>query len=242
MKIKLIVLLMLLAIPSVAFGAAGLMDGVSDYLRWLYPAYLYNLKFGIGFLIGFTLLYFDFKKRYDKTFYQLSQYLRSHPALAIMVSGVLVWMPFGILLGTFDYFILKVINWDWIIAYIIVGLGAIFGIVILLACGRFRNKVLISPLFLKVLSAVFLSAICASLLFIVLTEINVLHFKNKVYCVYNGGYVFSTHPFDSLKGIWHLSLRALCLIPISLLIFWAGNGYRWFKDRIKHKVALQKLA
>ena len=240
MKNKLVVLLTLLAVPSVAFAAAGMIDSINDFRHWIYPAYLYNLKFGIAFLISFVVLYFVFKKPIDKVYNKFSGYLKRLPTLAVIVCGVLFWLPYGIIMQALNY---CKIDWDTIIFEIILIVlgGTLFGFIILSACGRFRNKVLISPLFLKISSAIVLSAICASVLFIILTETGVLNIDNMVYYTYRCGGIHATHPFDSVIKIWHYSVCFLWFILYSLIILWIGNAYRWLKSKLKQRVALQKL-
>ena len=240
MKNKLIALLTILAVPSVAFAAAGMVDSINDFRQWIYPAYLYNLKFGIAFLIGFVVLYFVFKKPIDKVYNKFSGYLKRHPTLAVIVCGVLFWPPYGIIMQALNY---CKIDWDTIIFEIILIVlgGTLFGFIILSACGRFRNKVLISPLFSKVSSTIVLSAICASSLFIILTKVGLLKIDNMVYHTYRGGFKYITHPFDSVIYIWYYSVCFLCCILYSLIILWIGNAYRWLKDKWEQRVALQKL-
>lgn len=241
MKNKLILLLTLLAVPSGAFAAAGMVDSINDFRHWIYPAYLYNLKFGIGFLIGFVVLYFIFRKPLDKAYSKFSGYLKQHPTLAVIVCGVLFWFPFCIVMQALGYWDNGKIDWDWITFYAIVILGTMLGFIILSACSRFRNKVLISPLFLKVSSAIVLSAICASALFIILTKVEALNIEHMVYYTYRGGGIHATHPFYSVLKIWYYSVCSLWFILYSLIILWLGNAYRWLKGKIKQRVTLQKF-
>ena len=241
MKNRFIALLTLLAVPSVAFAAAGMIDSINDFRHWIYPAYLYNLKFGIAFLIGFVVLYFVFKKSWDNTINRISCYLRTQPSLAVIVCGVFFWLPFGIMMRALDYWKLGEIGEDWITFLVIVLFGTTFGFIILSACSRFRNKVLISPLFLKVSSALVLSAIFASVLFIILTKSGLLKIDNMVYHTYRGGFKYITHPFDSVIYIWYYAVCFLWCILYSLIILWFGNAYRWFKGKWKQRVALQKF-
>ena len=241
MKNKLILLLTLLAVPSVAFAAAGMVDRIKYFRHWIYPAYLYNLKFGIAFLIGFVVLYFVFRKPLDKVYNKFSGYLKRHPTLAVIICGVLFWLPFGIIMEALGY--CKIV-WDrkiFLAIIVIVVVGTLFGFIIFSACGRFRNKVLISPLFLKISSALVLSMICASALFIILTKVGLLNIDNMVYHTYRGGFKYITHPFDSVIYIWNYSVRFLWFILYSLIILWIGNAYRWLKSKWAQRVAMHKL-
>lgn len=231
MKNKILLLIAFLTVTFDSFAAAGAVDVYNNYRHWIYPAYLYNLKFGVGFLIGFAVLYFVFRKQIDERFNRISSYLRSHRTLAVIVCGVLIWVPFGIIAKASDYWFPEGIDWDWITLYAIVTLSVLAGIMILLACGRFRNRVLITPLFLKVMSAVVLAAICASALFIILTKAGVLDIDRMVYYTYRSGGYYAIHPFDSVKSIWSCSVRALWLILYSLIILWIGNAYRWLRTK-----------
>ena len=241
MKNKLIALLTILAVPSVAFAAAGMVDSINDFRHWIYPAYLYNLKFGIAFLIVFVVLYFVFKKPIDKVYNKFSGYLKRHPTLAVIVCGVFFWLPFGIIMQALGYWDNGKINDYGITFLVIVLFGTVFGFIILSACGRFRNKVIISPLCLKVSSAIVLSAISASLLFIILTKTGVLKIDKMVYHTYRGGFKYITHPFDSVIYIWWYSGCSLWCILYSLIILWIGNAYRWLKSKWTQRVALHKF-
>ena len=140
-----------------------------------------------------------------------------------------------------DYWKLGEIGEDWITFLVIVLFVTTFGFIILSACGRFRNKVLISPLFLKVSSALVLSAICGSTLFIILTKTGLLRIDRMAYHTYRGGFKYITHPFDSVIYIWYWSVLSHWCILYSLVILLIGNTYRWLKGKWKHRVALQKF-
>lgn len=244
MKNKLIVLLTLLAVPSVAFAAAGMMDSIDNFRHWIYPAYLYNLKFGVAFLIGFVIVYFVFRKQLDKAYSKFSGYLRCHPTLAVIVCGGFIILPLGILSGTLECLTNRSFDFDWTYFFEIIAVLIFWSYLLscgLFACGRFRNKILISPLFLKVSSTIVLSAICASAIFIILTKTNTLNIYNTVYYTYKGGFQYFTHPFDSVRIIWNYSVLLLWLILYSLIILWIGNAYRWLKSKIKQRVTLQKF-
>ena len=241
MKNRFIALLTILAVPSVDFAAAGMIDSINDFRHWIYPAYLYNLKFGIAFLIGFVVLYFVFRKPLDKIINRISGYLRTHPTLAVIVCGVLFWLPFGIIMQALNYCKFEEINDYGITFLVIVLFGTTFGFIILSASGSFRNKVLISPLFLKISSALVLSAICASTLFIILTKVGLLNIDNMVYHTYRGGFKYITHPFDSVIYIWYWSVLSHWCVLYSFIILLIGNTYRWLKGKWKQRVAIQKL-
>lgn len=230
MKNKILLLIAFLAVVFDSFAAAGIVDGYNNYRYWIYPAYLYNLKFGVGFLIAFAVLYFVFRKPIDVKVNRFCRSLRSHPTLAVIVCGILIWLPYGILMRAIEFGTIDLYS------YAIIAIVTLVGFMTLTSYGRFRNKILISPLFLKVMAAAVLSAVCASVLFIILTKTSALDIDRMVYFTYRNGGLSATHPFDSIKSIWSCSVRALWLILYSLIILWIGNAYRWWRTKRMQKM------
>lgn len=236
-----IALLTLLAVSSVPVDMVGIVGQSHNYKTWIYPATIYNLKLFIAFLIVFAFVYFIFRRPLVITFNRFSSYLRIHSTLAVIVCGVLYWVPFGLIIQALDYYDSGQFDGDWV--YIIFVLSIFLGSIILLAYGRFRNKVLISPLFLKVSSAVVLSVICASMMFIILNEAGILNIDN---CTYYGNkhghiYIYPTNPFGSVISIWKYPVYSNWLIIYSLIILWTGNAYRWLKTKIGKNRLTKKL-
>lgn len=214
-------LIAFMTVPAIAFAAAGFADRFNDFRHWIYQAYLYNLEFGIGFLIVFTIVYYLLKKKLDPIILQFRQYLQSHPALAIIVCGALIAVPFGIYIQ---------ISW-YILLFISLGLNlfCIAALTVLLAYSTFRNKVLLSPLLMKAIMLFILSALCASLLFMILTYSGALQLDCTFYTIREG---VSNHQIDSLVNIWCGVLISLCIIPFSLLLHGVGSAFRWIKRKI----------
>ena len=230
MKNKLIALLTLLAVPSMAFAAAGMVDSVNDFRHWIYPAYLYNLKFGIAFLIGFVVIYFVFRKPLDKRINRYRAYLRNQPELAILVCSLLFAVPLGIYTQITWFLVSEAALLSDIILFCLFP--------ILLLNKWFRNRVFLSSILFKIMILIVISAICASLLFIALTYVGSLDISKLSH--YYSRSVSYSHPIDSIKNIWSGTLFYLIALPFYLLFLLIGNGYRWLKSKWKQRVALQK--
>ena len=235
MKNKLILLLTLLAVPSVAFAAAGMVDRIKYFRHWIYPAYLYNLKFGIAFLIGFVVLYFVFRKPLDKGINRFRAYLRNQPELAILVYSLLFAVPFGIYTS---------ITWLLLSEAALLSDIILFCLFPILLLNKwFRNRVFLSSILFKIMILIVISAICASLLFIALTYAGALD-MSKLSSYYSWSASYS-HPIYSVKIIWSGVLLYLIVLPLYLLgillVLRIGDAYRWLKDKLKQEFALQKF-
>lgn len=208
----------LLLIPAPAFAAAGFADAYHDHQQWIFPAYSYCLTFGLLFLFGMFTISLIRKTKTQETISAISSYLIRHRILAIIVTGVLLAIPLGII-GS--------VSWEiiWFLS-ILPGLALMIAFPICLVNRNFREKCLLSQLGLKWISMVSISAIVASLLFIILTNLNLLSGTDVTYLArpdrMHPDYYNPTHPYDSLTEIWGMPLVFIAEIPIAIILYWMG--------------------
>lgn len=205
-------------VPTLAFAAAGFADAYYDHQRWLFPAYAYCLVLGLLILLGLVSTFLIYKTKTRHISEHVSEYLIQHPVLAIVFTGVLLAIPLGIL---------SALSWEiiWFLALLpIMGLMAIF--LIILVNKRFREKLLLSPFWIKWGVIISMSSILASVLFIILTECNLLTGTDITYFArpdrLHPGFYSATHPFDSMKEIWAMPLTFISEIAIALILYSFG--------------------
>lgn len=231
MRNKMNVLLLLLTFSSVAFAHAGVYDRFNEYRHWIFPAYLYCLIFGGLFMVAFGSTFYAMRKRITPKLEQFTQFLRQSSFWSIIVCGVLWSIPLGIL-GNLLYLIY------WFFVFNIFGIILII-FSVFLSFKRCRNTFLFYPSFLKWNIIFVMSAICASVLFIILTKCGWL--IRETDCFILGYRRFFSHPYDSIIEIWNCTNLFLFGILLSLIFYWIGNGIRWLKGKIKHRTTFQKL-
>lgn len=208
----------LLLIPAPAFAAAGFADAYHDHQQWIFPAYSYCLTFGLLFLFGMFTISLIRKTKIQETISAISSYLIRHRILAIIVTGVLLAIPLGII-GS--------VSWEiiWFLS-ILPGLALMIAFPICLVNRNFREKCLLSQSGLKWTSMMSISAIVASLLFIILTNLNLLSGTDVTYLArpdrMHPNYYNPTHPYDSLTEIWGMPLVFIAEIPIAIILYWMG--------------------
>lgn len=216
MRNKLNALLTLLTIPSVAFASAGIADRFYAYEAWIFPAYLYNLIFGVIFAVILTAFFFILRKPLNQTLSRVCKYLESHSSIAIVSIGILFSIPLGILCGILYYIL-------WFIALI-----PTFGLMLIypfaLSFKRFRNSILRFHKIMVIAIIIAISAILASVCFIIFTKFGWLSHTNETYSNLSTNFNVLTHPFDSIKSIWGCTLYLMCEIVLSLILLWIGKG------------------
>lgn len=233
----------LLAVPSVAFAYDSVHKDLMQFFReWIYPIYLYNIMFGFAFVWIIVWWYFKHKSYMDNKIMRLCLYLKSHSTVAIISCGLIV----GFILG----FVSRIV---WIISRndYYSGVPYVFGLLfcvtifmILLAWGYFRNRVLLSAKSIKVTGVILISSLCANLLFLFLNFIGVINVPRLRWSsdiayelIGEGG----PQPISCIIAMWKWGLFWIVAIPLSLLILWIGNVYRWLKNKWKQRIALQEL-
>lgn len=216
------------------YAAAGFADAYHDHQQWIFPAYSYCLTFGLLFLFGMFILSLICKTKTQETISAISSYLIRHRILAIIVTGVLWAIPLGII-GS--------VSWEiiWFLS-ILPSLALMIAFPICLVNRNFREKCLLSQLGLKWISMMSISAIVASLLFIILTNLNLLSGTDVTYLArpdrMHPDYYNPTHPYDSLTEIWGMPLVFIAEIPIAIILYWLGllNCYLCRKlSAIRHR-------
>lgn len=220
--------------PALAFAAAGFADAYHDHQQWIFPAYSYCLIFGLLILFAMFIITLICRTKTQETVGAISSYLINHRIIAIIVSGVLLAIPLGIM---------ESVSWEiiWFLS-ILPGLALMLAFPISLVNKTFREKYLLSPSLLKWSFMISVSAIAASLLFIVLTNQNMLSGTDVTYFArpdrLHPDFYNPTHPYDSLKEIWSMPLVFIAEIPIAIILYWIGllNRYLCRKlSEIRHR-------
>lgn len=200
------------------YAAAGFADAYHDRQQWIFPAYFYCLIFGLLILSGLFILSLICRTKTKEISSTISAYLIRHRILAIIVTGVLLAIPLGIM-GS--------VSWEiiWFLS-ILPALALMLAFPMSLVNRTFREKYLLSPFILKWSFMISISAILASFLFIVLTNRNMLSGTDVTYLarpdrLYPEFY-HPTHPYDSMKEIWSITILFIVEIPISILLYWFG--------------------
>lgn len=210
--------LLLLFVPSIAFAAAGFADAYYDHQRWIFPAYAYCLVFGLIVLLVLFIMSLICKTKTRQILEHISVYLIRHKILAIVFTGVVLAIPIGII---------GAVSWEiiWFLS-IFPFMGLMVAFPIILVNKRFRERLLLSPLWLKWNLLVSISSITASVLFIILTDCNLLTGTDITYLARPGrlhqGFYSPTHPYDSMKEIWFMPLFFIGEIVISLMLYSLG--------------------
>ena len=86
-------------LPFLCFGRAGIADAFYDFQEWVYPAYLSCLILGVITFIVLTILAYRFRVTVKRWFSNKSMYLREHPFFGVIIAGLLLSIPIGIILS-----------------------------------------------------------------------------------------------------------------------------------------------
>lgn len=209
--------IILLTLPAIAFAAAGFVDDYYDHRRWILPAYEYCLVFGLVLLLGMFIITLICKTKTQEITEVISSYLIRHQILAIIATGVLLGIPLGIM-GSVSW---EIISFRSIVPLLVL----MIALPISLVNRNFREKWLLSPFAIKWLFMISVSAVVASLLFIVLTNCNVIPDSDVSYLA-RFSHV-QTHPYDSIEEIWITSLAFIAEIPIAIILYLFGSLTRY---------------
>lgn len=223
-----LIILTVCILPMHVYALAPMADSFYAYQKWIFPAYLYNLIFGAVSLVGLTSVFCIWKKTVGETVRRLCDYLELHPSIAVVILGLLLAIPFGLLTG-----ILYQLLW---FTSIPLCLAIITIFPVLLICKRLRNKLLHHCKFMTVLIVIAVSSLCASLFFMIFTELGWMNNKMDYLIQFRANYEILTHPLDSLKTIWGDTFFFFFEILFCLLLLWIGKGLRelrgWFRDDV----------
>ena len=223
--------ILLVLIPLLGFATAGFAERRFSYEKWLAPAGYYCIIFGLISFALLTLISLIWKRSLKNAFKKFSDFLLKHSTtLGVIFSGLLLSIVFGLLLTGFEYIL-------WILS-IFPGIVMIFGMPIIISFKSIRNKWLLNPCFLK-WSAIFsLSAIIASLKFMICAKNGIIPGLD-IWVNPFGRNKFYSHPYDSLFYIWTPVFAFLNFIWLSLAFVWIGTGVRklrlYFKLRFSRK-------
>lgn len=210
--------LLALLVPEVTlslstYAFAPMMDSFLEYRHRLFYVYLYCIILGLISLLIFWKVYTAKKDIFSPRLERFTRFLRESPSWAIIICGVLLSVPLGLFMNISYYFIFFIFTIPIFLILII-----LFSI--LLAINKVRNKFLLrSKTFLKWNILLAISAICASALYLAITECNLLY-EPSIFC-YSRGVVY---PSDLIIKIWSDVLPFLCATLVSLIFFWIGTG------------------
>lgn len=217
-----------LFVPSLAFAAAGIADRYADHQRWILPAYKYCFVFGLVIFFGLFAVSRVYKTKTREITGRVSAYLIRHRIKAIIVTGILLAIPLGIVIAA---------SWEviWVLS-IFPAIGAMFALPLLLANRQFREKCLLSPFAIKYAFMTAITAVAASLLFVFLANNGILPGTDITYSAHADrlhptSYI-ATHPYDSMKEIWGLPLIFIAEIPIAIILCWLGVFSRYIRGKI----------
>ena len=224
--------ILLLFMPAIAFADAGFADSYREHRHWIFTAYSYCLIFGLALLLGIFILSLIYRTKTQKMTEEISSFLIRNPILAIIVTDLLLAIPLGIM-GS--------VSWE-IYSFMSMFPGAVLmaALPLCLVNRRIREKYLLSPFAIKWASMISLSAIVSSVLFIVLTNWNLLPGTDVTYFARpdqaHPEYHLPTHPYDSLKEIWDTPLLFIAEIPIAIALYWLGLFSRYLYRKLRNKL------
>ena len=174
--------LSLLFVPSIAFAAAGFADAYNEHQRWIFPAYAYCLVFGLIALLVLFKMALIYQTKTQHISEHISEYLIRHKILAIVFTGVLLAIPIGII---------GAVSWEIIMFLSMLPfMGFMVAFPIILVNKRIREKLLLSPFWIKWSLFISISSVTASLLFIILTDCNLLIGTDISYLAHPCGCLF----------------------------------------------------
>ena len=211
------------------YAAAGFADNFNDRQHWIYPAYLYNLIFGVIVLFGIWCATMKWKSKSKLIIESISTYLRCHPIMAIISTGLLLSVPFALSMS---------LMWEilWFLA-LIPAFGLIILFPFLLGIKYCREKWILPTHILKWLIIFDITCCISSCLFILLTNTGILPNTEITYLARPNGvhsdFYSPTHPYDSLKEIWEPSLLFIAEIVIALGLF----GFGKINDYLRNKLS-----
>lgn len=218
-----------LLLPATAFAAAGFADRAADYEQWMLPAYYYCGIFGLTFLCVLFGLSLVCKTKIRKTAGKISSYLVHHNRLqAIIVAGLLLAIPLGII----EYALSEIAG----LLFLFPQFASMIIFPICLVERNFREKCLLSPFYIKWSLIVTISAIAASLLFIVLTNFDMLSGTDITFLTRSGrshhGHAELTHPYDSIMKIWEIPLFFIAEILVVLIVYSIKLSIKYLRRKL----------
>ena len=224
---KNILLFLLLSIPTLVFAASGMADRFYTYREWIFPAYAYCLLLGIIILLGLFIATLVYKDTIETVTDIISSYMKMHPIGAILFTGAVLAIPLGIISS---------VAWvalGFLYIHLTLGLLVIYPIILSIKC--IRENLFLSQCFVKWSVMIAISAITASLLFIILTNYHLLpDIENSYFNTFNTtqrGVL--THPYDSLNQIWEMIPVFMVEMVFSLVLYGIGRLYKILIRKIR---------
>ena len=219
----------MMLMPAVTFAAAPFVDQFNDHQHWIFYAYAYCLGFGLAVVLILFILTGIWRTKTRELTNKISSFLAAHRVLAIIVAGILLAIPFGIIAA---------LLWELLWFMSIIPMGAmVIAFPFILVNRRFREKCLLTPSAIKWLVMIPISAIVGSLFFIILTDCGLLpqcttHYLTIVRESDSGSYFYyPSHPYDSMKEIWLYPFVFATEIIVALILYGLGMLRRYFQGR-----------
>ncbi len=179
------------------------------YRKIMLPVYAYCFTLGTIIFIGLLITCKIWETMTQETIDRLSKYLLNHPIPAIIFLGSLFAIPLGII---------TVILWDYsgvISDYLF--WGVIISLPVLLMIRRIREKMLLSPLWIKWELMFALSSVMSTLLFIIFSRFNFLPFSNMASLILR--YDDFHYVLQYIQRIWFFPFIFISEIEITLIIY-----------------------
>ena len=198
--------------PLHSYATAGFYERMIDYNKWLYPAYKYCCILWLFYFLILNILYILFNKPLTNLLSEVTNYLRSKEALTILVFGICIAIPIGMLSFSIDFIFDEYLG--------ILSLGPLAFIPIMLDSKKYRNNIFI----LWISFILTISVILACISFIILTNSNVLfEVREKIYDTVRS---HCEHPYGSLISILSLSICGIFIVIIYFIGYWL-NRFRF---------------
>lgn len=206
---------------------AGLADSANEYRAWVKPAYITCAVSGSVWFVILALLTWIYREKTCRIYSKVSEFLKMHNLLGVIATGVLIAIPLTILYDV-GWHVYRFAVFPLLIPTIIL-------MPLLLSYGRFRNKILLNQRVLKWMSILAVSAILASVVFVLLVKIKVVPFWDSI--LFEKGsednYPFYTHPWDSLVNIWGGITINLLEVLGAMILVGCGNVIRYLWQKYK---------
>ncbi len=227
-KSRLLVVAGLLLGCGVCYGAAGVADAFDDHQQWMMPAYKYCSVFGITILLVLLMVSLIWKTKTNRMMCNLSNFLIRHRVLAIIITGLLWAIILGLWLD---------VMWGIYFYMALLPALAFMGLFpIILTNREIREKYLLRPWVLKWSIMFVVAAVGASLLFIVLTNNDLLPGTDITYRSrpdrMHRSFFMARHPYDSMSSIWGIVTFYMSEISIALIMLLFGHIYRYMDRRL----------
>lgn len=224
---KRLLILIVSALPMPAFALAPIADSFYNYRKWIFTAYKYNLIFGLVSLAMLTATFFIWKKKMRHIVNKFCDYLESHPSTAVVSCGLLLGIPIGILCG-----VMYQLSIDDIIFLPFLMIMYLLPVILLIR--QYRNSLVNSRRLMTVLIILSASCICASILFIIFTKLDLLPGTKDIYWNWRmrNNSRGMTHPFDSVISIWNGTIIFTYDILLCLMILWLQKACNAITKRL----------